>query len=302
MKIGCAALYPITRYGFPYTFGDYLKALKEMRGAGFEAVELEIDVSLNLDKYQARVGEVKKALAENQLVLSGVVGVIQNAFSMNEEMADQDRKRFERLADFIAEMGCSTAVICAYMPQEIEKAEGTQVYRGSPPLQIRLPERFSWQRFWENAVERFANLCRISAVRGLRLVIENRVGDFVSTSNVVLNLIREAGEPNGGALLDLAHTHATKEPLDLVIAKLADRLMYVHLADNDSTSSLHLPAGQGNIDFISVFRSLKAIGYDGYTNVDFGGVSNDQIWEEVRRGREYFARCLAQVEGSNPSV
>lgn len=297
MRIGCAALYPITRYGFPYTFDDYLKALKEMREAGFKAVELEIDVSLNLKEYWARIDEVKRALSENQLALSGVVGVIQNAFSMNTKAADLDAKRFARLADFVAELGCPTAIICAYMPQEIEKVQGSEVYRGSPPLQVQLPEHFNWERFWENAVKRFANLCRISAARGLGLAIENRVGDFVSTSDGVLNLIREAGEPNSGALLDVAHANATKEPLELVIAKLGSRLMYVHLADNDGTSSLHLPAGQGNIDFMTVFRRLKAIGYDGYVNVDFGGVPSDQIWEEVRRGREYFARCLARVEG-----
>jgi len=44
MKIGCAALYPITRYGFPYSFDDYLKALADMHSAGFEYCELEINV------------------------------------------------------------------------------------------------------------------------------------------------------------------------------------------------------------------------------------------------------------------
>ncbi len=37
MKVGCAALYPITRYGFPYSLDDYLKAIAEMRSAGFDA-------------------------------------------------------------------------------------------------------------------------------------------------------------------------------------------------------------------------------------------------------------------------
>ncbi len=302
MRIGCAALYPITRYGFPYSFDDYLKALGEMKEAGFDAVELEIDISLNLDEYWARIDEIKASLAEHELRLCGVIGVVQQAFSTDRVAADREADRFARLADFIAEVGCSTAVICAYMPNEIEKVEGTEVYRGSPPLQIRLPIGFEWQRFWDNAVERFAALCRIAAQRGQRLVIENRVGDFVNTSDGVLNLIREAGEPNGGVLLDVAHTHATKEHLELVIPKLGERLLYVHLADNDSSFSHHLPAGQGNIDFMSVFRSLKAIGYDGFANVDFGGVPADQIWDEVKRGREYFEQCLAALESPTVSA
>ena len=108
----------------------------------------------------------------------------------------------------------------------------------------------------------------------------------------LLQVVEEAGEPNAGCLLDLAHTHATKEHLELVIPKLKKRLFYVHLADNDGTHSLHLPAGKGNIDFRSVFHSLKEIGYDSFVNVDYGGVPPDQILEEVRRGRAYFQECL----------
>ena len=63
MKIGCAALYPITRYGFPYSFDNYLKAVAEMRSAGFGYCELEINVDHDLDEYIARTPEIKAVLA-----------------------------------------------------------------------------------------------------------------------------------------------------------------------------------------------------------------------------------------------
>jgi len=94
----------------------------------------------------------------------------------------------------------------------------------------------------------------------------------------------------------VAHTHATKEHFSLVIPKLKRRLLYVHLADNDGTHSYHLPAGRGNINFPSIFQSLQSIGYDGYVNVDYGGVPSDQILSEVKKGREYFAECLANLK------
>jgi len=89
--------------------------------------------------------------------------------------------------------------------------------------------------------------------------------------------------------------HATKEFFELVIPKMGHRLMYVHLADNDGSYSYHLPAGQGNIDFPALFRTLHAAGYAGYTNVDFGGVAPDRIWEEAKRGREYFTSLIARL-------
>lgn len=295
MRIGCAALYPITRYGFPYSFDDYLKAVAEMRSAGFDACELEINVDLDLAEYEERVDEIRDVLRQNEMTLSAVIGVVQGAFSMDEDLANEYLRGFARLCHFTESVNCDNACICAYMPPEIEGVPGTEAYRGSPPLQVRVPEAFNWPAFWDNAVARLAEMARIAARHGQNLIIENRVGDFVSTSDGVLKLIEDAGESNAGCLLDVAHTHATKEHLDLVIPKLKDRLMYVHLADNDSTRSYHLPAGRGNIDFPAVFSSLHAIGYDGYVNVDYGGVPSDEILSEVRAGREYFARCLAEL-------
>jgi len=296
MKIGCAALYPITRYGFPYSLDNYLKAIAEIRAAGFDTCELEINVDVDLDEYIRRIDEVRSTLDRNHMTLSAVIGVVQQAFTTDRAAADETLGRFERLCQLIQKVGGDTACICAYMPKEIEGVPGTELYRGSPPLQVRVPRGFDWDFFWENAVARFRGMARLAAEHGQRLVIENRVGDFVNTSDGILRLIEEGGEPNAGCLLDVAHTHATKEHLTLVIPKLKRRLMYVHLADNDGTSSQHLPAGRGTLDFPNIFRSLKQIGYTGYANVDFGGVPADQIWDEVRRGRDYFERCLAEAE------
>jgi sugar phosphate isomerase/epimerase len=301
MQVGCAALYPITRYGFPYTLDNYLLAIREMSAAGFQAVELEVNVDLDLVDYQARVEEVKAVLEEVEVSLSGIIGVVQQAFSLDPAAANRTIDRFAELCDLGAQLGCPTMVICAYMPDEFEKVAGTELYRGSPPLQIRLPSDFSWPKFWDNAVARFAQMCRIAAERDQLLAIENRVGDFVSTSDGVLKLVEEAAEPNGGILLDVAHTHASKEPLALVVEKLRNRLQYVHLADNDGSASHHWPAGQGTIDFKAVLGALHRIGYYGYVNVDYGGVPADKIWEEARQGRLYFESCLAQLNGQQGS-
>jgi len=295
MKIGCAALYPITRYGFPYSFDDYLKALADMHSAGFEHCELEINVDHDLEEYHRRVDEITGRLQQYRLNISSIIGVVNGGFSTDPAVAERYQAHYRRLAEFGAAVGCEMMCVCAYMPPEIEGIAGTEPYSGAPPMQVRVPKGFDWNRFWDNAVLRFGQMARTSAEFGQKLIIENRVGDFVNTSDGVLKLIEDAGEPNAGCLLDIAHTHATKEHLDLVIPKLKKRLLYVHLADNDGTQPYHLPAGKGNIDFLSVFRSLHAIGYDSYANVDYGGVPPDQILAEVSKGRAFFQECLDTV-------
>jgi sugar phosphate isomerase/epimerase len=301
MKIGCAALYPITKYGFPYSVDDYLKAVADMHSAGFDACELEINVDIDLGEYEKRIAEVQAVLHRYGMTISSVIGVVHGAFSMDRALADRYMSLFERLCRFNRAIGCPNTCICAYMPPEIKGVPGSEAYRGSPPLQVRVPTGFKWDAFWDNAVHRFVQMARICGRHGLSLIIENRVGDFVSTSDGVLRLIEDAGEPNAGCLLDLAHTHATKEHFDLVIPKLSKRLLYVHLADNDGTVPYHLPAGRGNIDFTSVFASLHSVGYNGYVNVDYGGVPPDQILAEVGKGRLYFAQCLAAALAAAPA-
>ena len=162
MKIGCAALYPITRYGFPYSFDNYMKAVREMQSAGFKYCELEINVDNDLEEYFQRIDDVKSILGETQMTISSIIGVVNGAFSMDKALAERTMIRFERLCQFANHTGCKNVCICAYMPPEIEGVKGTEAYAGSPPQQVRVPKGFDWDRFWDNAVQRFGQMARLA--------------------------------------------------------------------------------------------------------------------------------------------
>jgi len=68
--------------------------------------------------------------------------------------------------------------------------------------------------------------------------------------------------------LDLGHGEILAQPnasFDF-IARFSDRIHHVHLHDNRGGSAvkddLHLPIGQGCIDFAAILRELRAAGYD----------------------------------------
>ncbi|MCK4966511.1 sugar phosphate isomerase/epimerase, partial [bacterium] len=266
MKVGCAFLYTITSYGFPPSFADNLKAMEEIREMGFKAAELEIDVDANLQEYLDGKDRVKSKLKELNLTVNNVICVLQQGFSMDRQAADETAKRFEKLAELVADWGSEFVAVCAYMPKEIQMIKGTEIYRGSPATRVVVPGDFVWKDFWSNIVERFSALAKIAGSKGLKLIVENRVGDFIHSSDGYLRLFDDSGAENAGMLLDIAHINATKEHLGLILPKFDKRLMFVHLADNDGATSAHIPFGKGNVDFKAIIESLKKIGYDGWLN------------------------------------
>jgi hypothetical protein len=126
MNIGCTALYPITRFVSPYSCGNYLKAIAEMRSAGFRACEFEKNVDIDLVEYAERICVARDTLARNEMNLSAVIGVINGVFSQEVAVADEYARRFEGLCRLISNFDCAIACICAYMPPEIQEVPGSE--------------------------------------------------------------------------------------------------------------------------------------------------------------------------------
>jgi sugar phosphate isomerase/epimerase len=284
MKIACGYTIPITKYGLPPSSKDNLKAMQEIREAGFQAVEMELFAG-KMEDYVRDFDRLKKTLGELDLKICCVMAVVENMFTIDKEKKNREIESFKQIADMTRELGSPFLSICAYLPQEIEPVRGTELYTGGPPTQVRLAENFSWPEFWKNVVDQFSKCADIAKERGLQFLIETRAQDFMSDTDI-MNLIRESDRVNTGVILDVAHLHATKEFLELAIAKMGSLIKHVHLADNDGTQAYHYPPDKGNINFERIVKALKKIGYNDYLVVDIAGVDN--ILEEAVKAKNYF--------------
>lgn len=129
---------------------------------------------------------------------------------------------------------------------------------------------------------------RIAEEYGLKFVIEPRIGETVSNSDAMLKLIEDVGEDSFGAVLDTGHLHAAKEMLPLSIEKLGNRIIYVHVSDNDGGDNYHWTPGKGTINWDSVFKALRKHNYKGYIAIDVGGHDiRDRLDEEVLEARKF---------------
>jgi sugar phosphate isomerase/epimerase len=150
-------------------------------------------------------------------------------------------------------------------------------------------------------VDTVAQCAAIAGGKDLTLIIETRANDVFSSTDALMNLIRdvqaklfESGHTcEMGVILDIAHVHAVKVYLALVIPKLGDLIKLAHFSDNDGTQAYHYSPGSGIIDFPAVVRSLKNVGFDGTIVVDTSGVDN--IVEEAVKAGDYYQSLIDSV-------
>jgi len=91
-------------------------------------------------------------------------------------------------------------------------------------------------------------------------------------------------------LLDIGHANLNSNRPVEFIERFNDRIMHVHLSDNDGSGDLHLPIGCGNIDWCETLRCLKRY-YDGTITLEifspdrnyalYSRKSLEEIWGRV---------------------
>jgi sugar phosphate isomerase/epimerase len=296
MKVACGYTIPITLYGIPPSPEDHLRAMEIVGKAGFKAIELELYDEL-IDAHSRDLDKMKAILDQYGMDLPSVMAVEEKMFSQDAEIKQKAVQDFDSLTDLIVELGSPMVTICGYMPPEI-RPQGTELYVGGPPTAVTVGENFSWESFWKNAVDVVSQCAAIAGKKELTLLVETRANDVFSSTDGVMNLIRDVQVElaksqqacSMGVILDVAHVHAGKEYLALVIPKLGSLIKLVHFSDNDGTNAYHYSPGEGNIDFPAVVEGLMRVGYDGYIVVDTSGVEN--IVEEAVKARDYYQSLI----------
>ena len=80
---------------------------------------------------------------------------------------------------------------------------------------------------------------------GVRVGIEHFPGRGLPTVNTTLDFIRDINHPNLYLLLDIGHNQIASESVPEAIETAGDRLLYVHVNDNDGRNDMHLGLLEG---------------------------------------------------------
>jgi len=119
----------------------------------------------------------------------------------------------------------------------------------------------------DDAAEAFAALCDRAAGRGIDVMLEflpwSRIGDVSAAARVV----RTAGRPNGGVMLDAWHFFRGRPDFDALRAA-ADLITGIQLDDAPGQAAADLPTetltarllpGEGDLDLTAVLATLDEV-------------------------------------------
>ncbi|MEM1678342.1 MAG: sugar phosphate isomerase/epimerase [Ignisphaera sp.] len=292
-----AWLYAITKYGYPPPMEYVYKVVDDAVRLGFSNIELEFVGFDNLKEFEEHRNSLKRYLADRGVNVINVAAIFRDLISMDSSIREKALEYFRKACELAIHFNSSLIQTDTFTPPI--KFVGASPYSRAiifgERYRVEIPEGFSWRSFWSTLVDTMKRCSRIAGECNLKFVIEPRIGETISNSDAMLRLIDDVDEDNFGAVLDTGHLHAAKELIPLSIEKLGNRILYVHVSDNDGRDNFHWAPGKGTIDWDAVFVGLKKHGFRGYIAIDVGGQDiRDRLDEEVILAKHFIEEKIRQ--------
>ena len=241
--------------------GDLAEKLEAIARAGFAGVEIFENDMLAFDRGPAEVGRMVRD--------AGLTVTLFQPFRDFEGLPEPLRARaFARARRKFAVMRALGAELMLVCSSVAPQAEGG-IDRAAADLHA---------------------LGALAAAEGLRIGYEALAwGRFVNDHRDAWEIVRRAGHPAVGLILDSFHTLARGIPVESIRAIPADRLFLVQLADaprldlDPLSWSRHFRCmpGQGELPLDDFVRAVAATGSDGWLSLE---IFNDQFRAGAARG------------------
>lgn len=172
---------------------------------------------------------------------------------------------------------------------------------------------------WPTIVARYREIAPLVERAGIVLAVENEPSCLIGTVEPLVRLLEAVGSPNIRALWDPANGFVDGElPTRAVYEQVRPYLVHMHLKDGRRGPDgryEHTVVGEGQIDYITLFRWLEADGYEGFVALEThyrprpvdpglvaqpGGRRFSELGEEATRACLLgWQRVLAAARGSD---
>lgn len=246
----------------------YIKAL------GFDA--FEIDGALLVNSFDA----VKAAVKSTGVAVSGVCGGYKGWIGDFDES-----KRLQGISDISRILECASEI----------GAKGIVVPAAWGMFSLRLPPMVpprSSEEDRRTLLDSLGRLEKVAEATGTLVYLEplNRYEDhMINTLDIARDIIINGGFRNVKLTADFFHMNIEEADIAKSIIDHKELIGHIHLAD-----SHRYQPGSGHMDFISGFRALGRIGYEGYMAFECR-VLGENPAEEYRKSVDYIKQCIVKA-------
>lgn len=245
----------------PHTFA-------RMKALGFEGVEVFL-WQLKPEEREGAVRRLKELSGDYGLRVSDIAG---GPSLVDVGLSSKAEEALERGREFI----------------EIARALQSPI---SLMPSFRAPPEAKCEEVLATAAANLRKLDRFAQMAEVDIVIEplNRYEtNLLKTMEETVGFIGGLGAERVRLMADVYHMNIEEASVPLALRRTAGLLAHVHVSENHGG----LP-GTGTIPYAEVFRTLKAMGYQGFLSIEFHGYQGDLL-EGYGRALSYL-RLLDQL-------
>jgi len=122
---------------------------------------------------------------------------------------------------------------------------------------------------WRLNMESVRVLLRVARKQGVDIAIENvpEPHPFLMKSVQDFSRFYNEMDEDIGLALDIGHANLNHQVQDF-ISQFSDKIVHMHVSDNDGIQDSHLGIGHGTIDWASVAEAVKRVEYAGVIMVE----------------------------------
>jgi len=263
----------------------YEDAIRRIAKLGFKGVELIAWDRRVLDEYYTpkRTKDLGELLGSLGLELTEFVSTPRNMASLKKEDQDVALEHFKELVEVASRF--DTRIVNTVSPWPFQTRPPDIKER--PLMQVfsyDIPYDQDLDAVWESYVNLMRKFADVVEDAGLRYAIEPHPFRLVSNVDGMLRLVDQVGSKAIGMNWDPSHLFPSGETPAVGILRLKDRVFHTHISDNDAMTNCHWRPGTGKIDWESVLRALRAVGYNYVLSLeleDAPGASQGSVREAV---------------------
>ena len=139
---------------------------------------------------------------------------------------------------------------------------------------------------WQLNLESVRDLLKIARKEGVKIAIENVPEPYPFIMKSVRDFSRFYNELEEeiGMVLDVAHANLNHQIQDFV-RQFPEKIVHMHVSDNDGTHDLHLGIGYGTIDWEAVAKEIKKAEYNNLIMLE----SLEYVEESLKKLQKLFA-------------